>query len=194
MAQFRTSHKFDVIFLVTLAFVFWWSFVNSQSISDWVFFHSHKPSSEAVQIATDAGLSNVGRQLFYRTGPIFTTKAVVTANCDIESLGCITSGGQVYVIDDPTNHPQTVVVAAHEMLHLAYRRLTSAQKAELEPLLEQGITQNAILGINGELAQEDTPSGRLDEAHSRLGTEYKILPPDLEKYYATYFKDRSRVL
>jgi len=80
------------------------------------------------------------------------------------------------------------------MLHLAYERLSSNKKDELEPLLDQAVAQNAILGINGELESEKTPEDRRDEAHSLLGTEYKNLPPELETYYSTYFSDRWKIL
>jgi hypothetical protein len=192
--QFRTTRTFDAVFLIVIAAALLWSTVHRVEIGDWIFFINFHPSAETTQIASDAGLSPEGRRLFYRTNPVFTTRADVTAHCDIESLGCITTGGQVFILDDPGNHTQTVVVAAHEMLHLAYRRLSPQQKDDLEPLLSEGISRNAILGIGDELAQEDTPDGRLDEAHSRLGTEYKDIPPALESYYRTYFTNRNKVL
>ena len=193
-SQFRTSRKFDVVFLMAVALGLWWCTVHRVAIGDWVYFLHYQPTAEASQIADAAGLSAEGRRLFYRTNPTFTTKADVTAHCDIESLGCITASGQVYIWDDSADHAQTIVVAAHEMLHLAYRRMGSSQKSALEPLLNAGIADNAILGINDELAQEDTPDGRIDEAHSRLGTEYKNIPAALESYYRIYFSDRDKVL
>jgi hypothetical protein len=192
--QFRTSRKFDVVFLFAVAAGLWWCTLNRVAIGDWIYFLNFQPTAEMIRMASDASLTAEGRTLLYRTDPQFTSHAVVIAHCDDESLGCLTSSGQVYIWDDPTNPKQTIVVAAHEMLHLAYRRLPSSQKSALTPLLNQAIAENAILGINGDLEQEDTPDGRLDEAHSRLGTQYQKLPSALESYYRKYFTDRTKVL
>ena len=35
---------------------------------------------------------------------------------------------------------------------------------------------------------------RLDELHSRIGTEIKTLPDELEKHYAEYFKDQDKIV
>jgi hypothetical protein len=194
MAQFRTSRTFDVIFLIILGGSLWWATLHRAGVGDWVYFLSYQPSAQTVQTADDAGLSPLGRRLLYRTDPQFTSKAAVTAACDIERLGCIDSKGRVYILDDPEQPAQTVVTAAHEMLHLAYRRLSSEHKQELAPLIDQAISMNAADGLSGELADEKTPDDRRDEAHSLLGTEYKDLPDGLEQYYSQYFSDRAKVL
>jgi hypothetical protein len=118
----------------------------------------------------------------------------VEAQCDVERLGCITSKGRVFILDAPDQHDQAVVTAAHEMLHLAYRRLSQTQKDELAPLLDQAIAAHLSDGLADELRSETTPADRRDEAHSLLGTEYKDLPVGLEQYYKQYFTDRSKVL
>jgi hypothetical protein len=191
---FRTSRTFDAIFIAALALLLWWSWVNRVAVGDWVFFLSYHPSPEAVQVASDAGLSAYGRKLFYRTDPQFESRAQVEAACSIEQLGCIDEKGRVYILDDTGKHDQAIVTAAHEMLHLAYRRLPQADKDALAADIDLAVAANAENGIQDELAGEKTDDGRRDEAHSLLGTEYKDLPASLDRYYSRYFSDRSKVL
>jgi hypothetical protein len=194
MAQFRTSKTFDVILVLLLGGFIWWAAVNRVAVGDWVYFLSYQPDAKTVQIADSAGLSELGRKLLYRSHPEFADKDTVTAACDIERLGCIDPKGHIFILDDPTKPAQTTVTAAHEMLHLAYRRLSAAQKADLAPLLDEAIATNGPLGLTDELADLTTADDRRDEAHSLLGTEYHHLPSALETYYTTYFTNRSQIL
>jgi hypothetical protein len=193
MAAFRTSRTFDVIFLSVLGLVVWWSVVNRVAIGDTLFFLRFEPPAQTVQTASAAGLNDAGRRLLYRTDPVFTGQAEIDKECDTERLGCLSSKGQAFILDDPAKPSQAIVTAAHEMLHLAYRRLSAAKKAELAPILDQAITQNA-LEINPELQSSTTDEDRRDEAHSLLGTEYRELPAALETYYDAYFSDRAKVV
>ena len=194
MAQLRTSRRFDIIFLTLLAGLLVVAALNRVAIGDWVFFHTHTPSALATQVATAAGLSPYGRHLLYRTNPQFAGLATVNANCDVERLGCLTPHDQAFILTVPGQSDQTTVTAAHEMLHLAYQRLTPSQKDAIAPLLDQAIAANLIIGLGDELSDETTLADRRNEAHSLLGTEYKNIPASLEQYYAQYFTDRSSVL
>lgn len=194
MAQFRTSRKFDVIFVLVVAVLVGLAAFYRTPIGDWVFFLHYHPSAQVAQTATDAGLSAKGRHLFYRGNPQFDTLAQINAACSIEHLGCLSGRGTIYILNDPSQHDQTIVTAAHEMLHLAYARLSSSQKATLAPLIDQAIAENDINGIETELQDEPTVADRRDEAHSLLGTEYANLPAALEQYYAQYFTNRSLVV
>lgn len=195
MANFRTNRTFDTLFILVLVVFLGWATLNRVAIGDAIFFARYTPNAKTQQVALGAGLTPVGRRLLYRTDPQFDTLEQVNAACDIERLGCLSSNGQTFILDDPTKPNQTIVTAAHEMLHLAYRRLPQDKKDELAPLLDQAIAQNAInTDINAELSDLKTPDDRRDEAHSLLGTEYQYIPPALESYYATYFSDRSKVL
>lgn len=193
MAAFRTSRTFDVFFLVAVAVIIWLSYTNRTAIGDWVFFRSFQPSAEVTLVATDAGLSDTGRHLLYRTDPQFVNQAEVDIQCDAERLGCLSPRGQAFVLDNPAERNQTVVTAAHEMLHLAYRRLPQSKKDELAPLLDEAMAAHAI-DINDELRSATTQEERRDEAHSLLGTEYDQLPAGLETYYKAYFTDRTKVV
>jgi hypothetical protein len=193
MPTFRTSRTFDVIFLLAVTSLLIVAALNRQSIGDKMFFLNYHPTAKTIQLAKDAGLSDSGRTLLYRTNPQFASREAIIAECDIERLGCLSSKGQTFILYDPAKPAQTIVTGAHEMLHLAYRRLSQSQKDDLAPLIDQAITANAI-NISDELKSVTTLEDRRDEAHSLLGTEYKNLSPKLETYYAKYFSDRSKVL
>jgi hypothetical protein len=193
MAQFRTSRIFDVTLVLTLMAILFIGYLNKIAVNDGLFFLHYRPSSLATQVAKDAGLSPYGQRLFYRTNPTFASIDVVNAKCDIERLGCLDGKGNVFILDAPDQHDQTVVTAAHEMLHLAYRRLPQATKDEIGPLLDDAIKSNTV-AISGELSSLTTLGDRRDEAHSLLGTEYTLMPPELETYYAKYFSDRTLVV
>ncbi len=193
MTTFRTTRTFDVLFLLVVTGLLILASINRQYFGDKIFFLSYEPSAKTIQLAAAAGLSDSGRTLLYRTNPQFSSRAAIIKACDIERLGCLSREGQTFILDDPAKPTQTIVTGAHEMLHLAYRRLTQSQKAELAPLLDQAISAHAI-DISNELRSETTLEDRRDEAHSLLGTEYKNLPPKLETYYQEYFLDRSKIL
>lgn len=193
MAQFRTSRLFDIIFVAALGVLLWWAAVNRVAVGDWVYFMHYHPSAKTVQVAAAAGLSPAGQRLFYRTDPQFVPHSVVDQACSVENLGCIDPKGRVYILDESNQPNRTVVTAAHEMLHLAYRRLSNQAKQDLAPLLDQGIAMNST-DIASELTGLTTADDRRDEAHSLLGSEYRDLPPALERYYSQYFSDRSKVV
>lgn len=138
-------------------------------------------------------MSPFGAALLYRTDPQYVSQSIVDIHCDIERLGCLTSKNTVFVTDNSFKPKQTVVTAAHEMLHLAYQRLSLAEKDRIQPFLDQGIMQNSAL-INDELRSVITADERRDEAHSLLGTEYTSIPTELKTYYMQYFTDRAKVL
>lgn len=192
MGQFRTSRAFDAVFLVAMAGFLWWAAVNRVPIGDWVFFLHFHASPDVVTISSDAGLNAYGQKLLYRGDPQLDDRTTITQVCGANDIGCLTPAGQIYVLDDQGRHDRSVVTSAHEMLHLAYRRLSAQQKDALKPLLEQAIQMNAGPTLDSELSNLADTDDRFDEAHSVLGTEYKRLPPDLEKYYQRYFTDRSK--
>lgn len=193
MGAFRTSRTFDLIFLVVLGLFLWWAAAHRTSLGDWVYFLDYHPEARVTQLAADTGLSDTGRLLLYRTNPAFADQATITATCDTERLGCLDPKGRAFILENATHPQEAEVTAVHEMLHLAYRRLTQAQKDELAPLIDQAIAMNAP-DITDELSDETAADDRHDEAHSLLGTEYAHLPAELEQYYATYFSDRAKML
>jgi hypothetical protein len=194
MANFRTSRLFDAIFLALLAVLLWWVYANRIMVADWLYFRTYEPPARVVEIADSAGLSPAGRRLLYRTNPQFVSPAAMAENCgQPEDLGCLSENGTAYILADTAHDQDVEVTAVHEMLHLAYRRLSNEQQTNLAPLLNQAISQNAA-HISEQLTGHQSAADHHDEAHSILGTEYENLPPALEQYYGTYFLDRTKLL
>jgi hypothetical protein len=193
MAQYRTSRTFDVFFIVFLLGLLYIGYLNKIVIMDWVYFSRYHPSAQTTQFADDAGLNAWGKKLFYRTNPAFVTMDEIVAKCDVERLGCLDEKGNSFILDTMNEHDQAVATAAHEMLHLAYRRLPQKVKDEIGPWIDQAIEQNGT-AITDELRDMKSEDDRRDEAHSLLGTEYRVMPQELKEYYDKYFADREKVV
>lgn len=194
MAQFRTSRTFDWMFVLGLLALVWVGYINRIQVTDWLYFQGHPLPSRVSQIVTSADLSPAGKTLLWRGDPVFTDAATIDQICDAERLGCLTEKGQIYVLDEPSNPEQTIVTAVHEMLHLAYRRLSSGDRDVLKTELEIAMRAHADDGLADDLSDLTNPDDRLDEAHAILGTEYADLRPALEQHYRTYFSTRTKII
>jgi hypothetical protein len=89
------------------------------------------------------------------------------------------------------------VTSAHEMLHAAYMRLSDEERSAVDTLVEAEYTK---LSSNDEFAERmafyarTEPGERDNELHSIIGTEVATISPELERHYARYFDDRSKVV
>ena len=151
-------------------------------------------------LAQEIAMTEYGREIFFDTNPVIADRKAIAQSChglrDLVILGC-NSKSQIFVLalGEPELDGVMENTAAHEMLHAAYARLTSEEKARVDTL-----TQNALKSITDKeiLARlekyghggEDVAS----ERHSILGTEVLGLPRELEGYYAKYFLDRRKVV
>lgn len=186
----------DCVFLLLVAGVVIWVAQNRLEVRDWLFLRNYQPSAQIAQLATDAGMSDTGRRLFYRGDPQLVDKTAINQACGADIIGCTDEKDRIYMLqeDKPSDHQEIVVTAAHEMLHMAYRRLNKAGLAAVDPLIQQNAEQLGSGDIAKE-AQRLTDSDQLlDEEHSLLGTEYSPLSAELETYYGRYFTDRQKVL
>jgi hypothetical protein len=115
-------------------------------------------------------------------------------------LGCYTSGDKritLFDVTDPRLDGIEEVVASHEMLHAAWDRMGSDERARISALLE---VEAAKLADDPEFSARmavyarTEPGERLNELHSIIGTEVADVGPELEAYYAQYFSDRAAVV
>jgi hypothetical protein len=194
MAQFRTSHTFDVLFILLIVGLVCLAGVHRQAIGDWAFFTTHHPSLRATEVADATHLAPLGRQLLYRGDTQFASAAEITKVCDHDTLGCLTASGVIFVYDDQTNPNQTLVTTVHELLHLAYRRLNPTERAQLTDPLAAAVDQFGPQGLNLELSEIPDSAEQLDEAQARLGTEYSPLPASLEQYFSQYLSNRNLIV
>lgn len=159
-----------------------------------------EPSPPDIAALADAtGMSETGRRIFLASTPEIETASSFNQDCSVESegtLGCyFRSEIYIYSVTDERLAGTTEVTAAHEMLHAAYERLTDRDRTRVDALVDDFITSLPADDPTFETLDGGyDPEQYADEWHSRIGTEYADLPPELEAHYATYFSDRSKVL
>jgi chromosome segregation ATPase len=88
------------------------------------------------------------------------------------------------------------VTAAHEMLHAAYDRLSTADRQKIDQQLldyyHNDLHDQRILDTI-DAYKKTEPNDLVNEMHSIFGTEIAGLPPGLEQYYQRYFTNRQQV-
>lgn len=192
--EYRGMKKRTLIDLIILLFVLIIGLVavrNATAIGDWWYFLRYEPSEEVAQLATDAGMGDEGRKLFYRLDPQFVDRQTMQEKCGSDALGC-TVGRNIYILNDftPRQYNRSIVTAAHEMLHVAWSRIDD--KTTLQADLDTQIDK-----ISDNLYQKFSKFDGEDyynEAHSYIGTEQSELIPDLKTHYQRYFDNRQKTL
>jgi len=177
-------------------------YIFRQDVLDYIALRDYEPSPAIVRLATAASLSDNGRRLFYIHDPALLDKTSFQGVCgnDEETivLGCYITNDRIYVFDVQDDRLQGVeeVTAAHEMLHVAFDRLSGDEKDRIVTLLEEtfdGIEDERLIRTLESYRQRD-PSIVPNELHSILATEWRELPQELEEYYNQYFLDRLSVV
>jgi Skp family chaperone for outer membrane proteins len=176
-------------------------FFYQQDIRDWWYLRNYQPTEEVEQYANATNMNDHGRNLFYIGDPQINDKSTFNDNCKQREnslvLGCY-DGTQIFILDINDERLEGVeeVTAAHEMLHVAYERLSASDKSRINELLESQydtITDQRVIDtMNGYVAND--PSSFHNELHSIIPTEVSEISSELEEYYRQYFNDRSVVL
>jgi len=193
---------FGYSLLVIEIFLLFFAFTQRQALYDWWRLRNYEPSSEVVELADNAGFNELGRKLFYVHDPQLLDSAAFTENCSFEEftivLGCHKSHTAIYIfdVDDPRLEGIEEVTAAHEMLHAAYDRLSKQERKDIDQKITQFYETRQLerLRKNIALYEKQDPGIVPNELHSIIGTEVRDLPDDIERYYARYFIDRSKVV
>ena len=182
-----------------------WAAANPRAISDAITVSQYNPTPAVSGYATRAAMSDRGRFLLYASAPQVVAGDAFDGFCsrdepDIGVLGCYTlADGRIYLYDiaNVDLDDFEVVVAAHEMLHAAWDRMSADEQRALGDPLEDAV---ATIDPQGELAQriaayeEADPASRIPELYAIVGTELAVVPDMLEVHYATYFDDRAIVV
>lgn len=194
--------KLSLLVLLLLLVISWVSYLHRYSIYDWYRLIGYDPPSEIVALADQTSMSEYGRRLFYVNRPVLNDKSSFQEKCTIDEativLGCYISGDGIYLykVTDERLKGVHQVTAAHEMLHAAYSRLSSAEKEKIDALTAKVASSITNERINNTINNYKTrdPSVVPNELHSILATEVSELPEDLEAYYSKYFTDRSAIV
>lgn len=203
----RTSQRSGIVVRLFMSVLLlagaFYVFVNRQQLLDEFTVRQFHPSTAIASITNQASLSQRGTYLFYASQPEllerndFNNACRSVASEQTAVLGCY-ARNRIYLFDINNEKLAGIkeVTAAHEMLHAAYQRLSTQEKAHVDALIEQQSLGADKARIDELMAEYDKtePGERLNELHSILGTEVRSLSPELEAYYKQYFVDRSRVV
>ncbi|MBC7581450.1 hypothetical protein H7097_01100 [Aeromicrobium sp.] len=191
------------VVLVVLG-VFAVAFTQRQALIDWLKLRGYTAPAAVTQLTVEDTMTPYARKVFYVNKPALEDKTAFT-QCKIGGeqsivLGCYhgpQNGIFVLTVTDPRLEGVEQVTAAHEMLHAAYDRLSSSERADIDRQLRAYFNN----GLKDERVRQtidayrsSEPNDITNEMHSILGTEVNDLPASLEKYYTRYFDDRSKVV
>jgi len=201
------KHRAQIIIFAIILPLLWFgggtlAFANIQNIGDQITAWQYPLASNVATLANEAGLNSHGKFLLQISRAQLDDSAQFNQNCQIKEtqailLGCY-SDQRIYVFDVTDSQISGIksVIAAHEMLHAAYQRLSSGERAQVNAMIAAEIPhiQNQeILSLMKIYAQTE-PGQEYNELHSLLATEEKNLPSDLENYYKKYFSNRGDVI
>lgn len=193
--QLNRRNKLDVLALLLVSIGGFLAVRHAVAIGDWLHGLVYRPPAAVVQLADAAGMNARGKELFYRFSPQLVSGSVLRQKCGSEKLGC-TVGTHIYILDshDPAQYNRDIVTAAHEMLHVAYSRLTLAGKQAVDADIKQELGSNdSRVALNIKASLESYPAADYyNEAHSYIGSELGDAGPALNQYYGRYFTDRAK--
>jgi allophanate hydrolase subunit 1 len=174
-----------------------------QDIEDWVKLLNYQAPARVARLATVTTMTETARRLFYVNKPTIETKKLALNLCKSSEhtvvLGCYVVGKGIFLQDVTDSRLQGVmeVTAAHEMLHVAYQRMSLFDdRQKLNQQLKAALHQlkNPRIQQLIETYTEQDSDSVLTELHSILGTEVRDLSPELEQYYRKYFTNRSKIV
>jgi len=190
-----------MVFLWLALFALIW---QRQTLADWWRLRDYSPPTQIAQLADDTTMNALGRKLFYVYKPRIEPSSEFNQHCKGGGqeftivLGCYVSKTGIYLfsIEDERLQGIEQVTAAHEMLHVAYERLSAKERAHIDVLTKQAYAKVTNERIRKNVEQYRAASSAIvpNELHSILGTEEADLPDELEQYYARYFDDRSKIV
>ena len=182
-----------------------WALTHQQLITDQFTVWQYEPSAVIEQYVVRSGMSDEGQFLFYASQPEIYTNPSFNETCsnaeeDFGVLGCYFPTSSLIFLYDVTDERLDgieEVVAAHEMLHAVWDRLSTEERDLLIPLLEaeaETMEDDPEFATTLEFYAKTEPGERYNELHSIVATEFAELSPELEEHYAKYFTDRMAVV
>ncbi|HSX06915.1 MAG TPA: hypothetical protein VLG92_04285 [Candidatus Saccharimonadia bacterium] len=195
--------KSTVLLMVLLA-VSGGLLVEHQAVLDWWHLRGYQASSAISQLAVNDTMTPEAQHLLYVNHPAIMSGTDFTSHCPNGGektvvLGCYIGndrGIYIYSVSDSRLSGVEQVTAAHEMLHAAYRRLSSGERNKVDAMLldyyQHGLADQRIKDTLAAYKTSE-PNDVLNEMHSIFGTEVVKLPATLETYYKQYFTDRQKV-
>jgi hypothetical protein len=163
----------------------------------------YRPTAEVAALAAASSMTGRSRTFFYGAMPVVETGSAFVGDCptsdsaDVQILGCFHEG-RIYIlaVTQPDLARVVTVTAAHEMLHAVYDALSDDARAKADALTSAFFASTTAERLERIVAQYDAraPENRANELHSLIPTQVATLTPELDAYYAPYFRDRGPVL
>jgi hypothetical protein len=173
-----------------------------QDLEDWRKLLEYQPSTEIAKLATKTTMTDTARRLFYVNQPTIENRKSALNLCKSSEhtvvLGCYVPNRGIFLqaVTDPRLQGVMEVTAAHEMLHVAYQRMSIVEQTQLGKQLQAVLSKldnPRIMKLVQTYSDQD-PKSVNNELHSILGTEVQNLSPELEAHYRQYFTDRSTLV
>lgn len=182
-----------------------WVLTHPQRVTDQFTVWNFAPDATIASYADRSTMTDEGRFLFYASRPEVSPAGEFDKHCSsqlegVGILGCYQHADKrIYLYDVTDDRLDGIeeVVAAHEMLHAAWDRMSSDERAALAPLLEAAAKTKADdpeFATTLDYYAKAEPGERLNELHSIIGTEFADISPELEAHYAEYFSDRAALV
>lgn len=176
--------------------------LRQDDVVDWWILRGYDPPAAIEQLAIDTTMTDLGQRYFYVYQPELLGRDMFRQRCTVAEksivLGCYVTRQGIYIFDVTDEQLTGIrqVTAAHEMLHVAYERLSADEQRRIDRLnlevfdqLEDERVKRTI-----DAYRQRDPAIVANELHSILPTEVRELTPELEAYYAQYFEDRLQVV
>ena len=175
-------------------------YFNRQIIFDTISANTYTPDSEITNIESKIRLTNNGKTVFHASRPSLESREDFNQHCDshdseISVLGCYT-GGKIYLYNIKSDELNGVVesTAAHELLHAEWERMSPTEKSDISTAINNVYNDPRFHDLLAEDLATYDEGERLEELHSRIGTEIADLPSELENHYAKYFENQDLVV
>lgn len=175
-------------------------FLNRGQIYDYISAQTFRPSEKIANVKDSIKLTSRAGTIFYATHPALMEKDAFNGACDshddeISVLGCY-SGGQIYLynIEDPELAGVVESTAAHELLHAVWERMGTNEKDEVTSYIKSVYDDEKYHELLAEDLETYEEEERIEELHSRIGTEIADLPAALEEHYAKYFENQDLIV
>lgn len=201
----KRKQTLQVGVLVVLLGLLGLTWVQRQAVADWMKLRGYQAPATVAALATEDTMTPEATKLFYVNHPDIVSGTAFSSNCPVGGektvvLGCYKGNDRgifLYDVTDERLNGVEQVTAAHEMLHAAYRRLSPAERKQVDGWLiayyQNELTDQRIKDTL-ESYKKSEPNDVVNEMHSIFATEIATLPSNLETYYKRYFENRAKVI
>lgn len=194
----RQKNEWLVALAITVVGFGVYEILQSTAVQDWWRAREYREEGVVAEIERDLELTEKGQRIYRATLPAVETREDFNEHCDshkveVSLLGCYT-GGKIYIYEI-TKEPlkdSNKVTAAHELLHAVWMRLGKREKENVLEWLERVKVDNAGWAANELDLYEET--NQMEELYARAGTKLQVLPGELERHYAEYFRNRQKIV